>query len=416
MPDPRNSFSTLRATAALVVALLAFSLVHAGAARADDNPSPNAGSGTATNKDGTSSWGMGPANHVPDQQVVDGRAYLVYSANPGATILDRVAIFNYGTKPLTLQVYPTDAVQSDTGAFGLLPGGEAPADAGSWIQLVGLPKSGRITVPGRVGDAAFGTKLVKFVARVPAKAEPGDHVGGIVASLKVTSRNKDGAKITLDQRVGVRAYFSLSGALDPRVAIEHLTASYRADGGPSGRGSYTVSYDVHNTGNLRLNVAQDVSVDRCVVPKVLCPSDLVAHPDQLKDLLPGSRVRITRTFHHRFGLGRLSAHVTLHPTVVEAGYSKKVPTVSASVAFWALPWVLIAVIAATALLLGLLGWWIDRRRRRRARLRAEIAAAPKPRHAAPAPEAEVGALRARIAATAAALKSVTVNRTSQSQG
>jgi hypothetical protein len=415
MSPARRVLGILRAVAVLVAALLCLTLAQPGPAGADDNPNP--GSGTARNKDGTNSWGMGPANHVPDKQVVDGRAYLVYAANPGATILDRVAIFNYGTEPLTLQVYPTDAVQSDTGAFGLLPGGEAPADAGSWIKLLGLPKNGKITVPGRSGGKPFGTRLVKFVARVPAKAEPGDHVGGIVASLKVTGRDKDGANFTLDQRLGVRAYFSLSGPLDPRVAIEDLTASYRDHRDPLGRGTYTVSYYVHNTGNLRLDVEQDVTVHRCLVPKAVCPSsDLVAHPDQLRDLLPGSRVRITRTFTDRFGLGRPSAEVTLHPTVIEDGYTKKVPDASATVAFWALPWLLIAIIVAVLLVLGLLGWWIDRRRRRRARLRAEIAASPAPRHAAPLPEKEVGALRARVAEAVAAVRSLTVHRTSRNEG
>ncbi|MBO9522033.1 MAG: hypothetical protein J7518_10895 [Nocardioidaceae bacterium] len=371
----------LRVVAVLVAALLSLTLVS-GYAGADDTQ-PNPGSGTAKNGKGDASWGMGPAKHVPDKQVVDGRAYLVYSANPGATILDQIKIFNYGTRPLTLQVYPTDAVQSDDGAFGLLPGGDTPADAGTWITLRDLPKNGRITVPGRVGKQPYNTKLVKFIARIPLKAAPGDHVAGIVASLKVTSRNKKGAKITLDQRVGVRAYFSLSGDLAPKVSVENLHASYDDHRDPLGRGLYTVSYTVHNTGNMRLDVAQDVNVDRCVVPLVPCPfSDLVAHPRRLRDLLPGSKVTVTQRFEDRFGLGRPRAKVTLHPSVVDTGYAKKVPAATASAGFWALPWLLVLEIVVVLLLLGFLGWRLDRRRRERARLKAEIAAAPAPRHAA----------------------------------
>jgi hypothetical protein len=149
---------------------------------------------------------------------------------------------------------------------------------------------------------------------------------------------------------------------------------------------------------------------------VLCPSDLVAHPDQLRDLLPGARVKITRTFKDRFGLGRPSAEVVLHPAVVEAGFDKNVPAVTATATFWALPWLLIIIIVAVLLLLAAAGWWIDRRRRRRARLRAEIASAPTPKHAALVPEPEVGALRARLASAVAVVKNLAVNRTSRSEG
>lgn len=373
-----------RAVAVLVAALLGLTLALVPGFAGADDANPNPGSGTAKNSKGEASWGMGPAKHVPEKQVVDGRAYLVYSANPGATILDQIKIFNYGTRPLTLQVYPTDAVQSDTGAFGLLPGGDAPADAGTWIKLRDMPKNGKITVPGRVGKQAYNTKLVKFIARIPLKATPGDHVAGIVASLKVTSRNKKGAKITLDQRVGVRAYFTLSGKLAPKVTIENLKASYGANWDPRGRGDYTVSYVVHNTGNLRLNVAQDVTVNRCVL-KPLCPAGkLVAHPAGLRDLLPGSKVTVTQRFDKRFGLGHPSVDVTLHPSPVDTSLQiKKIADVSASVGFWAWPWLLIVIIVAILLLIAFAGWRIDRRRRERARVRAEIAAAPAPRHAAP---------------------------------
>jgi hypothetical protein len=390
-PDP-TSRRHPRASA-VVAALLAATalLVLQGPVRADDGSST--GSGTVKDGSGTLSFGIGPANHVPAKQVVDGRAYLVYSADPGATIIDRVALFNYGTKPLTLQVYATDAVQSADGAFGLLPGNDAPADAGRWIKLLDVPKSGKVTVPGRTSKA-YGVKLIRFVARVPKGTTPGDHVGGVLASLKSVGKNKKGAKITLDQRIGVRAYFSVAGKLAPGVKIEDLHASYENTWDPRGLGDYTVSYYVHNTGNLRLDVSQDLKVDRCVIAKVLCPAgSLVTHPDDLLDLLPGSRIKVTKTFEHRFGLGHPSASVTLHPKAIDQSYTKAIPVVSASTGLWALPWLLIIIVVLVLLAIAGGSWRLERRRRLRARERELEASKPRPKHAAPETQ-QPGARRA----------------------
>jgi hypothetical protein len=405
-----------RATAALVLAFLVVLLALVpSAARADEGGGSTPGAGTVKSDDGTLKFGMGPANHVPAHQIVDGRAYLTYVANPGATIRDRVAIFNYGRKPLVLQVYATDAVQSDQGAFGLLPGDQTPADAGSWIKLH-LPKSGKVTVPRRTRKGP-GVLPVTFDARIPADALPGDHVGGVVASLKSTSTNTKGAKVTLDQRIGVRAYFSLSGEVRPKVAIEGLTGTYTDRSDPLGRGRYTVSYYVHNLGNLRLDVRQDLRIGRCLVGQVLCPRGaLVAQPAPLPDLLPGSRIKVTQTFDRAYGLGRPVATVTLGPSAVDSSYGATIAAVSATTRFPAWPRLLIALLGVALVLLVLAGWYGERRRRRRARARAAAAAAPAPKHAAPAPPEAVGALRARVAAVAAALRNLTTNRASRNEG
>lgn len=375
----RTAITRLLAILVLLVLLLP------GLAAADDSgpgTGADAGSGTVKNRDGSLKFGIGPANHVPAKQVVDGRAYLVYVANPGATVFDRVALFNYGATPLRVQVYATDAQSGEDGAFGLKPGGAEITDAGSWIKL-DVPKSGFVTIPARTGNHPFGVRRISFTASIPLKATPGDHAGGVIVSVKSTSRNKKGAKITLDQRVGLRTYFSLSGKLRPAVAVEDLKAAYTKRWDPLGRGLFTVSYYLHNTGNLRLKVAQDLKVGRCVVPVVLCPAGaLVSHPATQPDLLPGARVKVVETFPHRFGLGRPSVKVTLRPSAVDPTFSREIPVVTASTGFWALPWLFLLELAAVLLVIGLGTWRYLRRRRELARERALAAAAPAPRHAA----------------------------------
>lgn len=362
-----------------LLAVISLVVLVPGLAAADDTGN---GAGTAKNADGSLKFGIGPSNHVPAKQVVDGRAYLVYFANPGATLSDRVALFNYGAKPLRVQVYATDAEASDTGQFGLKPGGAAVTDAGSWIKL-DVPKSGFVTIPARTGTHPFGILRIPFTVSIPIKAAPGDHAGGVIVSVKSTSTNKKGAKITLDQRVGLRTYFTVTGKLRPGVAVEGLTGSYENQWDPLGRGRYTVTYFLHNTGNLRVKVRQDVTIKRCLLP-LICPvGSLVAHPATQDDLLPGTRIKITETYPHRFGLGRPKAVVTLHITPVDPSYPKKIADVTASTGFWALPWLLIIILVVVLLAIGLGGWHYRRRRAELLRERAIAKAAPAPKHAAP---------------------------------
>jgi hypothetical protein len=352
--------------AALLVVLFLPLLGQGSATAADgggDDPDPTAGAPTVK-------FGIGPARQVPANQFVDGRAYLDYVASPGATISDEVALLNYGDQPLKLQLYATDALQADDGGFSLLPGGQKPTDAGHWISL-DVPQNGMVTVPPRTKKAP-GQLGVNMRVSIPADATPGDHVGGVVASLKVTSTNAQGAQVTLDQRIGLRAYFHLSGDLKPQLTIENLKATYDGQHDPRGRGRVTVSYTVHNTGNIRLDATQDVSVGRWVV------GGLAGDPAPIKDILPGSRIDVTQTFERAFGLGRFDAVVTLHPTAVDATYTQTIPDVTAAKTFWAWPWILIAAIAGILLvLLGLVTWSHGRRRKKRKAVQAGAPASPR---------------------------------------
>lgn len=373
----------------MLLAFLAWLLLSLlpGTAHADNGHGGSNGNGNVKDKNGGLVFGLGPASHVPKKQIVDGRAYLIYAADPGARLEDRVALFNYRSTPLTVQVYATDALQSTDGGFGLLTGGETPVDAGSWIHLIGLPKNGKVTIPAATGKKPYGIAYVRFQVKIPLTAAPGDHVGGLVASLKSTSNNPAGPKITLDQRVALRAYFSLAGKANTAVTIEDLHGSYAGNSDPLGRGTYEVSYYLHNKGNLRLRVSQDLTVHRCILRTWLCPAKAIqSHPATVAELLPGARVLVTESFKKRFGLGRPAVTVRLHLAALDSAFvGLKVPDVSDTSSFWAWPWLLILEIVVVLLLLGGFGWRYLRNRRAKAKAKAEAAAAPAPKHAAPTP-------------------------------
>jgi hypothetical protein len=394
-----------RLAAAVLAAFVAFLVVvAAGTADAADDTGSQQTDPTAG--DSRLRFGIGPAREVPADQYVDGRAYLTYAVNPGATLDDQVALLNFADHPIKLKVYATDALQDTTGAFGLLTGNETPRDAGSWFRF-DLPRNGKVVIPARTGKLP-GRALVPFRATIPANATPGDHVAGVLASLKVTSTNTEGAKIKLDQRIGIRAYFRVSGPLTPQLKIEKLKATYTDVSDPLGRGTIDVSYVVHNVGNIRLNAGQNVTVDRWLA------DPLTAQAPTLTDLLPGTRVTVHQTFKHAFGLGRLKATVDVFPQPVDSTYTQGIDPVSRSVTFSAWPWLLLVIIGGTLLLL-ILGplFWRWRRHRRKQRLRlvdsddddgdSKAAAAPEPTRVGSHARRSVSGLAAMTVTLVAAL-------------
>lgn len=309
-------------------------------------------------------FGIGPAHAVPDEQVVDGRPYLQYLSAPGGVVRDTVAIINYGPKPIRLNVYVTDAVQGTDGAFGLKAGDETPADAGSWFRIKApgskkLVERAVIRIPARKGNT-YGRVLVPVEARIPADATPGDHVAGVIASLETVGKDTEGTPIKFDQRIGLRTYFRLSGEVRPALAIENLRADYGWKPDVDGDDSVTVTYDVRNTGNVRMNAAQIVNLQRPL------RDDVITRPEPIEDLLPGSVISVTHEVDARFSAGRLEPLVSLIATPVDETVPADRTPIQATATVWAWQWIAV-VVGIIALLLLALGHWRWRRRRAKAR-------------------------------------------------
>lgn len=353
----------------LVVAALLSGTVGGTAAPAVADPTPSAPTDGATDgatdapvdpvdRSDNITFGIGPAHAVPEDQVVDGRPYLQYLSGPGGAVRDTVALINYGTEPIALNVYVTDAVQGTDGAFGLKAGDATPSDAGSWFRLRApgsrkLVARARITVPGRKGGD-YGRVDVPLEARIPLDATPGDHVGGVIASLVSTGKDADGARIKFDQRIGLRTYFRLSGDLEPQLAVENLHASYDWSPEAHGRDSVTVTYDVRNTGNVRMNAAQLVNLQRPF------RDDIIVRPAPVADLLPGATLSVSQTVEGNFSAGPLTPLVSLIPVPVDDTVPADRTPVQGSVEVWAWQWIVAAVVVVLLLLLllalGLRRW------------------------------------------------------------
>ena len=260
-----------------------------------------------------------------------------------------ISIFNFGSTALGFEIYATDGLDTPDGAYDLRRRDETATDVGTWVKLaqdatILQPKTG-ITVP--------------FTLSVPADAPPGEHGGGIVASLRTQQTDPtNGQQVVVDQRAGTPLYVRVAGDLKPSLAVDDLKTTYHRSATDLGWGDLDVSYSVRNDGNVRLGATQVVAVD---APFGYGLASQV--PDQIPLLLPGFAVTRTLRFKDVPPDFRLETSVRLTP-VLPDGLTVDPPpaAVAKSASVWAIPWVWVGLLLAAAIASGLI---LGRRRRRR---------------------------------------------------
>jgi len=300
-------------TAAVAAAALAFALPAAPAA-ADDI-----------------GWSVQPAGAAT-------RNHFVYELGPGEQVTDTVRVTNRAPTPMTFTVYGTDAYTTVDGGFDLLAAKDAPRDVGSWISL----GARAYTVPG-------GRHLdIPFRLAVPTNASPGDHAGGVIASVVTPGTTADGQQVTVDRRVAARVYLRVTGPTSPSVRAESVGLGYED-------GTATVTYQLRNDGNLRVTGLSRV---RLTGPFGI-PLARTADAD-VPELLPGATITVTERVTGVAPAGRLTATVEVQPATADGG----LPPVARSASVWAIPWLVLAAVAA--IVAALVAYQLIRRRRRRA--------------------------------------------------
>lgn len=231
-----------------------------------------ASTGSATAAEGEVTWSVEPVPTPAGQ-----RRTFEYSTDPGTQIIDSVLITNSGSTAAEFLIYATDAINEyETGAFSLLKRDVEPTDVGAWIT----PASDKLTIePGQQAT-------VPFNLLVPSDATPGDHVAGIVAAV-ITKSEQEGSVVTIEQRVGARVYLSVSGVPEVGAETVGLVSGFSPSLNPFAPGTVSVSYDVRNTGNLRMDVNQAVQING----PLGIPLGTYT-PDPLTELLPRQTVRV----------------------------------------------------------------------------------------------------------------------------
>ncbi|MFI6823147.1 WxL protein peptidoglycan domain-containing protein [Micromonospora sp. NPDC050187] len=342
----------MRLLAAIATGLALLGAVPVPTAKA---PEPSASTSPAPSAPSAVTWGVAPSSATEP----NGRAAFGYKLDPGATLTDHVAVTNHSTRPLTLNLYASDAFTTAQGGFDLLAGGRQPTDVGAWVRLtrsaLTIPSTSRLVVP--------------FTLTVPTNATPGDHAGGIVASLAATAADAQGNQVAVDHRVGARIYLRVTGELQPALVVEELRVRHTGSRNPVVGGTLTATFTVRNTGNVRLTgrptlgVAGPFGLGRRTVDTPALP-----------EILPGGELTTTVRMTGVPPLVRLSASAAVTPDAVGDQVLDPPPAVdTAQVAVWAVPWPQLALLT----LVALVGWALVAARRRRARQTARALAAAR---------------------------------------
>ena len=374
-PRMRSLVSAVAAALVLAVAPSAASAFATDATAPPPNPatptSPTspasvggqAGAGTNTPRPGFASVGiqMVTADGKPAVQT-----RYTYEGTPGARFPnDAFAVLNYGNQPLSVHVYANDAIDTASGGFDLKTAGTAPTDIGGWLHLD--LKTPYVTVPPAGADGTPGRVVVTFHLAVPALATPGDHVGGVVAGVVSPSTDKNGNRINVEQRVGLRVYLRVPGALRAQMSVTNVSAVYHGTWNPFGTGSATVTYSVKNTGNVRLDAAQVLRVTSLFGSaewKSTPPAQGVVGTD-ISELLPGQAVTLTQTLTGIFPSFSSSARVSIDPRAMSGDLDPQVVGDAAAASIATVPWPWVVIVLLILLFAGWRLWlrprWLRRR-------------------------------------------------------
>jgi hypothetical protein len=301
---------------------------------------------------GSISWSETPASATePDTRT----SYNYESVKPGTTITDHVAVLNRSNESVAFTVYATDALGTTaSNTLVLMPPNQTPVDIGSWVSVDG--HVGKLSVV----IAAHEGVIEPFRISVPRDARPGDHTGAMFAAVTFTAKAKNGTMIAEQHRIGVPMYLRVTGPLSAGLAVEAVSVGAAGTLSPAGSAATTVTYTVHNTGDIRLAGSALVSVSG------LFYSARSKGSKPLPTVLPGDSVRFTVAAGSMYPLGPITAHVRISPKAAPGAIplAAALPAVTGSASLFAVPWALLVVIVLIAgLVVGL--WQLLRWRRRR---------------------------------------------------
>ncbi|HVV37343.1 MAG TPA: hypothetical protein VHC63_12115 [Acidimicrobiales bacterium] len=267
----------------------------------------------------TTTWAVRPAPTADEPA----RDAFRFDLSPGAVIHDAFRVRLQSQSPTAFDVYATDAVLLANGTLDLLPRTRTARDIGSWVTV----DTPHITLAG--GESVD----VPFTIAVPANASPGDHVGGIVASL--STPGSDGSTVVIDRRIGSRIYARVSGATRSALTITKLRSTF--EGGRITPGRVRTSFVVTNTGNVRVH-AQALTTVTGLFSRAHAPVKVVP------ELLPGSSLRVETVTGSVKPTGRLKVRVRLVERAAARGEEPAVTFLGSEatthVSAWPVPWLI----------------------------------------------------------------------------
>jgi hypothetical protein len=138
------------------------------------------------------------------------KSWFIYNLNSGEIKKSKVNIRNESDKPISLEIYPVDAVTTKDGSFAPNSQDSIRKDLGAWINM-------------STSELSLGpneTKTVDFAINVPQNANIGDHMAAIIIQNKNISESQIKTSMHVVNRLGARIYVTVIGEKIEKLEIQ----------------------------------------------------------------------------------------------------------------------------------------------------------------------------------------------------
>lgn len=251
------------------------------------------------------------------------QSWFIYNLNPGDYKIDEAQLVNLSDNPVTIDVYPVDALTTKEGAFALKNRDESKGDVGAWIKLL----FSEITLEPRESRA------LPFSISIPKDVEVGDHAGGLVVEKRIAEEGPldQQFRMKIVTRVGVRMYVRVLGEINENLSIEKFFTKL------TNQGRWFV-LELKNLGNVRLAPEGSIAIKDIFQRNV---ASLTI--EKSGEVFPKKSVTREILLSKKLILGRFVALATLN-------YADK-QIMSSPLVFWIIPWWVIVILVLLVLII-----------------------------------------------------------------
>lgn len=178
----------------------------------------------------------------PDPSNNRTRSIFLHTIQPGRSTADAVKIVNNSDKEVTVLLYATDGIMTNSGTLSCKQQTEVSSGAGPWIAL---DRSEIMLAP-------MESREVPFTISVPSGARPGEHNGCVVFQTKDSPGTRNGA-LNLHFRSAIRVAITVPGELRKQLDISDFRIEWRPR-------SHIYHVALQNEGNVSVDVAAGVEL------------------------------------------------------------------------------------------------------------------------------------------------------------
>lgn len=247
------------------------------------------------------------------------------SANPGDVIKHTIRVDNISAAEIPVKaVVENFTAQGEQGGVTITTDDE-PYELSSWVNV--SPQMA--TIPAK------GSQTFTYTVTVPQNAEPGGRFGAIV--FQVAAGQITGTGVAVGQEISSLVLLRVAGDAKEKASISQFSAqSSSIEQGP-----IDFLLRVKNEGNVHVKPVGTITI-----------ADIFGHkvatiPIDSKNILPNAIRQLNATYKEKNLFGRYTATVSLV-------YGTKQQTVTATTAFFIIPWKLITIVVALLLIIGFL--------------------------------------------------------------